>query len=375
MTNSAPTPLPAIANRRDRCIVDDVADYITTYMVLPSREAALVLATWAVHTHAFKAAYATPYIYVNSMEPGCGKSTLLELLEYIVQNGGMSASITTASLYREMANPAAPRPTMLIDEVDALFNGAKNETMRGVLNSGYQHRGQVKVTLPGKNKDEVDPETGEITPGNDVVTMPTFCPKMLAGIDNGELPPTLQSRSITITLRKKRSTDTSVQRFLPRRVERIALPLHDAIAEWAVLNLDAITEYEPEWIDEMDDRTFQICEPLLQVAHVAGCEEDVTAALLALTAKPKKALTQEQKVLKAARDYFETTGHDRVTSATLETATGYNGKLIGSLLAKFDIRSTTLNKGHDANPDRNAKGYYARQFEDAIATYLTDANA
>lgn len=365
LAHAAATPAPELppVGPRPATILDEVAAFINTYMVLPSYEASLVLAAWVIHTHAFEAAYATPYIYINSAEPECGKSTLLELLENIARNAGMAAKVTPSTLYREMSDPDSPRPTMLIDEVDALFSGSKNEDMRGVLNSGYQHRGHIKVTLPGKNED-----------GTDVVKMPTFCPKALAGIDNGQLPPTLASRSITVTLRRKRP-DQTVERLLPQIMEPQAAALRDYIGVWVDVNLDAIQAQKIAFVDGMGDRTFQISYPLLQIAAQAGCQHDLEDAILTLTRKPATILTQGQQVLKAAHDYFQASGMDRITTSRLENATGYNGKLIGSLLAKYDVAPKTLNKGHAAVGDKNAKGYYKRDLDDAMATYLPDTTA
>lgn len=347
---------------RPASIVDEVAGFIRRYVVLPSYTEAFTLALWTIHTHAFEVAYATPYIYVNSAEPECGKTRLLETLEYVARNASVAAKVTPSTLYREMSDPDSPKPTMLVDEVDALFSGSKNEDMRGILNSGYQHRGHIKVTLPGRNED------------SDVVTMSTFCPKVLAGIDNGQLPPTLASRSITITLRRKRP-DQDVARFLPRKVEPLADELQETITEWVKVNLDTVADYEPEFVDGIGDRAFQITEPLLQVAYAAGVEDEAREAIATLLTKPTVTLTQGQQVLMAAREWFTESDMDRVTTARLENATGFNGKLIGTLLAKYGIRPVTLNKGHAVTGDKNAKGYYLRDLADAIATYLPNADS
>ena len=350
-TTPAPT-LPRVAT-----VLDTVAQFITRYVALPSYNEALVLAAWVIHTHAFEVAYATPYIYITSAEPECGKTRTLEVLEYAARNTTLSSSMSASSLYRRMMGADFARPTLLIDEVDALFNGAKNETLRGVLNSGYQRRGTVSITLPGKDDD------------SDVVDLPTFCPKIMAGIDNGNLPPTLASRAITITLRRKRP-DQEVQRFLPRKVEPIADALVETITEWVKSHMEIIEDYEPEFVEGISDRGFEISEPLLQIAHAAGIEDEMRAALTVLLSKPKVTLTQGQQVLQAARDHFVNNDIDRVTTASLEVATGFNGKLIGSLLSKYEIKPMTLNK---INAGKNAKGYYAYQLQDAIDTYLPGA--
>lgn len=359
---------------RPATIIETVAKFITKYVALPTYDEARLLALYAIHTHAFEVAYATPYLYVTSAEPECGKSRLLETLEYVCRNATMVAQISASTLFRQLGSDIA-RPTMLIDEVDALFTGAKNEELRGILNSGYQHKGHVWRTLPGKDKGtfavDVDGNvTGEA--GSDVVKFPTFCPKILAGIDNGQLPPTLASRSITIMLRRQRPGQ-EVARFLPRKVEPEAETLQETIAAWVKANLDTIGEYEPEFLEGVSDRQFQITEPLLQIAHAAGIEDETRESLVRLMARPAVTLTQGQQILAAAAAYFNESGMDRITTSRLENATGYNGKLIGSLLAKYDVKPTTLNKGHAAVGDKNAKGYYQRDLSEAMESYLPSA--
>lgn len=361
---------------RPATIVETVAQFVTRYVVLPGYDESMLTSLYAIHTHAFEVAYATPYIYVTSAEPECGKSRLLEVLEYVCRNATMVAQISASTLFRQLGSDIA-RPTMLIDEVDALFTGSKNEELRGILNSGYQHKGHVWRTLPGKDKRSqvIDLESGEMTgeAGSDVVKFPTFCPKILAGIDNGQLPPTLASRSITINLRRKRP-DQDVARFLPRKVEPQAELLQDAISAWVKTNLDAIGDYEPEFLEGVSDRQFQIIEPLLQIAHAAGIENEARDSLSRLLARPPVTLTQGQQVLQAAATYFQASGMDRITTSRLENATGYNGKLISELLRKYDVKSMTLNKGHAAVGDKNAKGYYRRDLQEAIASYLPSAD-
>lgn len=360
---------------RPATIVETVARFIMKYVALPSYDEARLLALYAIHTHAFEVAYATPYLYVTSAEPECGKSRLLETLEYVCRNATMVAQISASTLFRQLGSDTA-RPTMLIDEVDALFTGSKNEELRGILNSGYQHKGHVWRTLPGKDKGtfNFNAETGESTgeAGSDVVKFPTFCPKILAGIDNGQLPPTLASRSITIVLRRKRP-DQDVARFLPRKVEPEAELLQDMITDWVKANLDTIGDYEPEFLEGISDRQFQITEPLLQVAHAAGIEDETRETLSRLLARPAITLTQGQQILAAAATYFNQSGHDRITTNWLSTATGYNGKLIASLLGKYEVAPVTLNKGHAVTGGKNAKGYYKRDLLEAIQSYLPSA--
>jgi hypothetical protein len=220
----------------------------------------------------------------------------------------------------------------------------------------------VRRTLPGKDEE------------SDVVKFSTFCPKLLAGIDNGQIPPTIADRCITITLKRKRK-DQEVARFLPRKVEPQAEELRSAIITWVTQNLEGIMTWEPdtdeEFVEALSDRAFEIAEPLIQIAMQAGGEYATIAkaAVVKLhTSNVTKPQTPEQKTLQAARDYLlpdDDMPRNSIHSATLADMMGVNAKQIGAWLAKFEITPNIITTG-----GTRARGYHRTQFEDAWERYL-----
>jgi hypothetical protein len=96
-------------------ILRDVEDFITRHVYFASPEAATLCALWVAHTHAFEAASVTPYLAITSPEKGSGKTRLLEVLELLVREPWMLASISASALFRLVASE---KVTLLIDETD-----------------------------------------------------------------------------------------------------------------------------------------------------------------------------------------------------------------------------------------------------------------
>lgn len=132
MTNSTSQPTPTI--------VDQVRDFITSYVSLPDEAYADVLALYVLHTHAFNAARTTPYIYLTSQGPGSGKTRVLEVLNEVCKGSTIVAGLTGPSMFTLIE---ARKPTLMIDEVDTIYSGAKDEALRQVLNSRYKHNGKA----------------------------------------------------------------------------------------------------------------------------------------------------------------------------------------------------------------------------------------
>ena len=109
------------------------------------------------------------------------------------------------------------RPTLLLDEVDALFGTKRSaesyEGLRAILNAGNR-RGTTVPRMVGEGK------------SMRVQDFATFGPKVLMGI--GELPATIADRSIPIRL-ERRARSEPVTRFRYREAEPAALPIREAL--------------------------------------------------------------------------------------------------------------------------------------------------
>lgn len=333
-------------------ILDDIKTFMSRFVAFTDDAHADVLALWVLHTWAFDASYATPYIYITSAEKQSGKTRVIEVLAVLARNPVTAASVSAPSLFR-IIEAAESRPTLFIDEVDAIFTGAANEDLRGILNSGYKRNGSVLRTVPGQD-------------GGEVRAFSTFAPKLLAGIDNGAVPDTIADRSIRITLKRKRK-DQEVERFISRKVDPDAEALRARIETWVSTNLDAIMEYEPPIIEELSDRAFEIAEPLLAVASrergwTAKARKSITDVL---TAQPAKTLPLGAQVLMKARDILTETGNDKLTSDELATAMDMSAKRIGVILAPYGITPRTVRIGAHTK-----KGYHMADFADAWSRYI-----
>lgn len=236
-------------------LLDDVAAFLRRYVVLPGEQESTALALFAVHTHALEAAHATPYLVVLSPERRTGKTLLLELLELLAARPWRIVSASEAAMFRKIAQD---RPTLLLDEIDAIFGSAteRTEPLRAVLNAGNRP-GAAVARCVGDGAEQR------------VVDFPVFGPKVLAGIDTGRLPDTIRDRAVELRMKRKTAAE-QVERFRRRRVEPAAGELRDRVARFAAENVDRLRGAEPPFPDELNDRAAEAWEPLLAIADVAG---------------------------------------------------------------------------------------------------------
>lgn len=125
-----------------------VGDLIERYVVVPDHNARTALSLFVLHTWAFDAAHATPYLVVASAEKRSGKTRLLEILELVVREPWRTASTTEAALFRKIEED---RPTLLLDEIDAVFGVDSDRTLSGGVPPEYhfepEYRLEYQTTL------------------------------------------------------------------------------------------------------------------------------------------------------------------------------------------------------------------------------------
>lgn len=344
MTIQIPTTGPA-----PQSPLQDIIDFMGKYVVFTDDAQRDILALWVLHTWAFDAAYATPYIYVTSAEKQSGKTRVIEVLELLARNPIRSAGSTASTLYRDVEEN---QPTLFIDEVDAVFTGSANEDMRGLLNTGYKKGGATRRTVPGPG-------------GGAVKSFSTFCPKLLAGIDNGAMPDTIGERSIWIVLKRKKAGQ-EVERFMHRKVEPEAEALAAKIETWVAYHMDALLEAEPKVIPEISDRAFEIAEPLLAIAgRNQGWTQRARSAVIHLLKTKGDTLSPGAKALTFARDAMAETNDDRILSAKLAQLMDTTPKRVSAILAPYGITPSTIRLGNE-----RGKGYHRADFADAWERYL-----
>jgi hypothetical protein len=230
-------------------LLGDIAAFVRRYVVLDQHQADAV-ALWIAHTHALDAAELSPYLAISSAEMRSGKSTLLDLLALLASRPWQVITPSEAVVFRKVDRD---RPTLLLDEYDAIFSQKEQEPLRALLNAGNRPR----TTVPrcaGANRDEIK-------------DFSIFCAKALAGI--GKLPPTVADRSIEIRMKRKAPTE-AVERSRWRELEKRAEPIHQSLRGWADHYTDDLTIARPEIPEELNDRAADGWEPLLAIADLAG---------------------------------------------------------------------------------------------------------
>ena len=346
-------------------LLDDVSAFVRRFVVLTDEQLAAI-ALWIAHTHATRAADTTPYIAVTSAEKRSGKTRLLEVLELLVHEPLPTANISDAALFRAIAEMT---PTLLLDEVDAIFGpkARDREDLRGMLNAGYR-RGAVARRMGGPKMTTLE-------------EFPVFCPKVFAGI--GELPDTLSDRSIRIRL-ERRTREEPIDRFRRRDVAPEAAMLHDRIADWLEPQLDELLVLRPPLPEELDDRAQDCWEPLLAIAELAGGDWPARALDAALKLSGPEARQDEDdsvsaRLLADIHKVFSENGAERYRTADLidelakieESPWGdWYGKTISAqtvskFLRPFRIRTQTVRAEGGV-----VRGYKREQFADAFHRHL-----
>jgi hypothetical protein len=197
-------------------LLDEALVFMDRYVSLPGEAERSALALFIAHSYAIAGAHATPYMLILSPEKRSGKTRLMETLALLVARPWPVIGASVAAVFRKIGKD---QPTMMHDEIDAVFgsNAERTEPLRAILNAGNR---------PGST---VSRCVGE---AKDVEDFPIFCPKVLAGIDNGRIPDTIRDRSVPIGMRRKTASEP-VERFRHRIAAAEIAPLRTRFEGWA----------------------------------------------------------------------------------------------------------------------------------------------
>jgi hypothetical protein len=366
-------PVKKRAKRRN-ALVSDLTEFIRYYVVMSDAQT-LTVALWAIHTHCFDAFQQTPYLAVTSPEKQCGKSRLLEVVELLVHEPWPALVPSEAVLYRKIH---LSRPTLLLDEVDTIFNpknGDRYEGHRAVLNAGHR-AGQRVPRCVG--------QTGKME------EFRVYSPKMLAGI--GTLPDTIADRSVPIRLARKKPED-EVHRFFVREARPVAEAMVEKMVAWTEKNRDKLADARPAMPGELSDRMQEGCEPLIAIADALGYGPPARAALVELLTAERLDSQETMKIrlLRDIRAIFEAADKKagkRVRGIPsvrlLERLHGiedapwgnYYGRVLeardlSKLLGHYGIKPRLLHLGKKGNKEIKAKGYKRDDLADAWDRYAT----
>lgn len=340
-------------------ILDEVSGCVKRYVFLGLPEQLTAIALWIAHTHIVEQFETTPYLALLSPEKRSGKTRTLDVAELLVARPWRAVTPSEAVLYRKIE---ADRPTLLLDEVDAIFGlkaAAAYEGVRAILNAGFR-RGTKVPRCVGEGKNMV------------VQDFDVYGAKAFAGI--GRLPDTVGDRSIIIEM-LRRAPDEQVQRFRYREAVAAAASTRAALERWST-DVD-LSDVRPEIPEDLDDRAADAWEALLAIADSAGGQwpEDARRAARVLSAgRTEDTASSGIRLLLDCRRIFEESGEDRLSSERLVQALGareespwsdMTPRRLAAKLRHYKIAPTTLRIG-----DKTAKGYMKEDFADAWKRYL-----
>ena len=343
-------------------ILDEVRGAITKYCVLPDQESYDAVTLWIAATHAQPAWETATRLVIKAPARQCGKSRLLDMVDAMAWHPLMAVNTSVAALIASIG--AEEPPTILLDEMDTVFNGAGNEPLRGVINAGHQ-RGRPYVRWRKGERDE----------------QPTFAMAAMAGI--GDMPDTIEDRAVIISMRR-RGPHEVVSPYRRKRDETPLRSLGFHLSAWVRDSIDWLTEHEPE--NPLEDRAADNWEPLLAIADLAGGDWpdrarraaialDATAAETRVASKAEKLLSDLRTILAGLRLVGETKISSEELTAALrkadpETWEGMEPRLLARMLAPYGIRSKVMRV---PGRDTTCHGYEPAMFTDTFNRYLKPA--
>ncbi len=337
-----------------------ITEQIRKYLVTESG-AAEAVALWVAHAHMLDAFTVSPKLAITSPEKQCGKTSLLDVIGHLVPRPLLVSNTTTAAVFRAIE---AAHPTLLIDEADTFLT--HSDDLRGILNSGHRRAAAYVVRVAG---DDYQPRK-----------FSTWAATAIAMI--GRLPSTLEDRSISIQLRRRRPNE-AIARFRDSHCPELDC-LARMAARWAADCYAAVQAADPDLPESLHNRAADNWRPLIAIADHAGGEWPTHARQIAVAAgtAAQASPSDGALLLEDIRSIFEAKKCDRISSFDLTFALieleGHpwaewqNMKPLSRhglarLLAPYGIRPQTIRTG-----TQTAKGYCRDQFNEAFNRYLSN---
>lgn len=347
-------------------LVDDLATSLHSFVIMREEEA-YAIAFWIIHTYFIRPpSYPqvfefSPILNISSPERQCGKSTLRELIHELVPRPLNVMNASESALFRKISSSL---PTLLIDEADTFLRNRGELT--GILNSGYKQDGNI-LRQGGKNYEET-------------IEFSTWSPKCIAGI--GRLLDTLESRCLTIRLKRKRTSEAVDRRNkVLKNDPNYFTNYKRKILRFSQDNESAIITLTPEMPMELDDRTQDNWHGIFKVANFiseAALEKAKTSAkLLASLKYDDQSISIE--LLRDIQQIINRVNQPRYSSSFLAdelkkdldrpwatyNRSGLSPNNLASLLREFDIYPKQGKIGVD-----NLRGYDKEMFTETFDRYL-----
>jgi hypothetical protein len=341
--------------------LDDVEFLLRDLIVLHGDAEYVATTLWIAHTYGIPAFDFSPRLAIWSPEKRCGKSLSLEIVGNLNPNSRMTSSITSAALFRSIAQDETR--VALIDESDTVFGkgtfSEKAEDLRSIINQGYK-RGSV-VSRCDKNSLEV----------KDFLI---FSPVALAGIGISAIPETIADRAVVIEMRRKLKNQ-KIREYESDEVEDVFGLVRDNLAKWVQNNFDELRKCRPVLPTELNSRARDIWKPLFKIAYMAGDEwiNKAISASLALSDKRSEPddISMNLRLLMDIRTIFrgEKLSSKEIIASLLDLSespwrylqSGFNENALAKMLRNYGISSKNFG---------SIRGYTRTSFEDSWKRYL-----
>jgi hypothetical protein len=344
-------------------ILDDVEAFLARFVAFPSEGARVAVTLWAAHAHAIGAFDSSPRLALLSPEPGSGKTRTLEILDLLTPKPMHVLNASVAVTFRAVDKN---QPTLLLDEVDAVFGKRtkdENEELRGLLNAGHRRGAQVPRC---------------VGPNHELKLFNVYAAVAMAGL--GDLPDTLMSRSVVVRMRRR----APLERIEPYRLrlhEATGHDLGDRLGTWVTEVTPSLEAAWPDMPPGVEDRPADVWVPLLAIADAAGgnwpdrarvaCVELVQVAVSGEASLGIRLLTDLRTVFGDADALHTETILDALREIEEAPWADLHGKplaarVLAKLLGGYGIGSTTVKVEGKA-----LKGYRREHLHDAWTRYLS----
>ena len=343
-------------------LLDEVTAIFQKHLVM-SEEEAIIAALWCIFAHAHNCFEHSPILAFLSAVYGSGKSTAMGVVGGLTRSKLVSHA-TPAVIFR--FTDKHPNVVLGLDEGENYIT-RDNRDLVTVLDSGHKRTNASIGRCVGNDFEPQD--------------FSTWGPKVIARVcdrRSGDLPPSLQQRSIPIRLKKKLPTE-KVEDFTSTDMKGLKNEQAKKIARWTYDHRAELKAASPEIPPCLYNRARDNWKPLLAIAELAGGEWPQRARRAAERINGEvEDTTESVMLLKDCKLAFE--GKTRLKSQELcsslnklETrpwcemryGEGIDPRGLGKMLAGFGIKSDDIRF-----EDGVKKGFERAQFEDVWARHL-----
>jgi len=233
-----------------------ITDFAKDYLDFEDSRVYAYYACWIVHCYVFNIQRVTPYV-VYSGRPDTGKTSALNV-SCCLSPSGNTVSVSPSSAAVTRITHWLKQP-LFVDEYDKLPDAIRGELV-STLNNGYVYGGCVIRC----NQNDY----------NDIERLEIFCPKAFTVNDISAFTDTTRDRITEIVMykaknKKKKIEDLSLDSI---RIDSIRSLIYRFLA-----GNDACIDRDVDGVG--DTRYEQLSTPILKIATMLGCEDDVRSFL------------------------------------------------------------------------------------------------